>query len=754
MWGGDPLHEAALAAHNAGLCVVPPRQDGSKAPIEAWKRYQVERPTEQQLDAWYGDGELTGLGLICGRVSGGLEMLELEGRAVAEGLDRQFRELCEAAGLGEILDRILRGYTERTPSGGLHILYRVPTPLGNEKLARRPATAQELAAKPGDTTKTEIETRSEGGYTIVAPSNGKVHPEGGAWALQTGGFASIASITDRERDELWRVARMLDRMPPAPPRPAARTGDGRPGDIYNAQSDIQERTIELLERHGWTRVYDRQDGVTVMRRPGKREGVSATVGFAAAGVVHNYSSSVAELPVERSIDPFGVYAALEHAGDLRAAARALADRGDPVRILAGGEAPPDREIPPAEPSTWPEPPADAAYHGLAGELVRAVADHTEADPVAILGSLLATFGALAGHSRYIYQGSSQAANIYVALVGDSSSGRKGTAGSIVREIFNAAQAHWDSILVPGLGSGEGLIRRLKPDGEGKVEHRALVHETELGRLLASMAREGSTLSPMLRDGWDGVPLGRFLARSDALVTWHHVGVLAHITPVELRARLTGVDAANGFGNRFLWLAVRRTRLVAIPGNPRALVEPYAVQLRRAIDAAQQPAELAWTDAAAERWQWVYAELASRSRLGLAGSITARAEAQIVRLALIYALLDESPAVDEQHLEAGLAFWNYAERSARYLFGESTGNRHADLVLRLLKADGEVDRQTIKAETGLRLGAEIDELEALLLGAGLAVLATIPRPSGGRPRRVLRLPNGANGANGQGDAQSK
>ncbi|MEO8625619.1 MAG: DUF3987 domain-containing protein [Candidatus Limnocylindrales bacterium] len=743
--------ETALIAHSAGLSVVPPRQDGSKAPIEAWKRYQAERPSEEQLRAWYGDGELTGIGVICGRVSGDLEMLEIEGRAVDEGIESQFRDLATAAGLGELLSRILVGYAEKTPSGGWHLLYRVPTPLGNEKLARRPATADELVAKPGDTTKVLLETRGEGGFVITAPSNGRVHPAGGAWALQSGGFESIATITDHERDELWRVARMLDRMPAPAPRPRSRTGSDRPGDAYNARPDIQERTIELLERHGWTMVYARQDGVAVMRRPGKREGVSATVGYAAPGVVHNYSSSVAELPVERSIDAFGVYAALEHNGDISAAARALADvDGSSIRINSGNR----REAPPAEPASWPASPAEAAYHGLAGDVVRAVADHTEADPVAILGSLLATFGALAGHGRYLYQGSGQTANVYVALVGDSSSGRKGTAGSIVREIFNAALTGWDSILVPGLGSGEGLIRRLKPDADGNVDHRALVMETELGRLLASMAREGSTLSPMLRDGWDGVPLGRFLARSDALVTWHHVGVLAHITPIELRARLTGVDAANGFGNRFVWLAVRRTRLVAIPGNPRELIAPYAVQLRRAIDAAQDPAELVWTDAAAERWQWVYAELASRSRLGLAGSITARAEAQIVRLALIYALLDESPAVDVEHLEAGLAFWDYAERSARYLFGESTGNRHADLVLRILRADGEVDRQTIKSETGLRLGAEIDELEGLLVGAGLADLATIPRPEGGRPRRVLRLANGANGANGQGDAHPK
>lgn len=119
-----------------------------------------------------------------------------------------------------------------------------------------------------------------------------------------------------------------------------------------------------------------------------------------------------------------------------------------------------------------------------------------------------------GHGRTLYQGSAQAPNLYVVLVGDSSSGRKGTAGSVVREIFGAAYPGWEAILVPGLGSGEGLIGHINRESERAKEedrppeHRALVMESELGRLLTVMGRDGSTLSTTLRDGWDGAPLGR------------------------------------------------------------------------------------------------------------------------------------------------------------------------------------------------------------------------------------------------------
>lgn len=406
--------------------------------------------------------------------------------------------------------------------------------------------------------------------------------------------------------------------------------------------------------------------------------------------------------------------------------------------LAATEAP--GEPVPAIAAAWPEPPAEAAYHGIAGDIVRAVQDHTEADPVALLGTILATFGALAGRYCRIYQGAEQAANLYVALVGDSAVGRKGTAGSVGRAIFDAATPGWHSTLVPGLGSGEGLVTRLRTKPDGSTDHRALVYETEFGRLLTIMARDGSTLSPTLRDGWDGSPIGRFLAREADLITWHHVGMLAHVTPVELREKLTSTDAANGFGNRFLWLAVRRSHLEPFPVNPRGLVAPYTEALRWAVEEAQRPRDVAWSPAVAARWREEYAALADRPRLGLAGAITSRAEAQITRLALVYALLDRSEAVELVHFDAALALWDYARRSAVHIFGESTGNRHADLVLRLLRAGHELDRQTVKAETGLRLGADLDAVEAALVSAGLAESVDAARTDGraGRPRRVLRL----------------
>src|SRR5436190_20458949 len=81
----DLLHMAVAAALDAGLAVVPPKQDGSKMPLVPWKAYQAAPPTRDQVRRWYGHDGYFGLGLVTGAVSGGLEMLAPEGRAVDGG---------------------------------------------------------------------------------------------------------------------------------------------------------------------------------------------------------------------------------------------------------------------------------------------------------------------------------------------------------------------------------------------------------------------------------------------------------------------------------------------------------------------------------------------------------------------------------------------------------------------------------------------------------------------------------------------
>lgn len=396
-----------------------------------------------------------------------------------------------------------------------------------------------------------------------------------------------------------------------------------------------------------------------------------------------------------------------------------------------------REVLHNERNDWPTPPDEAVYHGLAGDIIRTIAPHTEADPIGMLGVFLTMFGHQAGDGPYVHQGSMQRTNIFTTLVGDTSIGRKGTATSAITALFRMWVQSHDSRFVYGLGSGEGLLTNLRQNAE---DPRALIFETEFGRMLIAMTREGSTVSPMVRNAWDGVPIGRDVANAShsATVRDHHVSILANITSGELAQKLATVESANGFGNRFLWLSVRRANL--LPFTPRLddYFAPFMNRLNNAIEYAKGTTEVHFSDAARVLWSMFYRERAEQPRTGFMASLTDRTEPYVVRLALLYALLDRSNYIEPEHLEAGIALAAYSERSAVYIFGDSTGDRHADALLAMLRDHSPIPWDEAKRDLGIRAKSEMDKTVLLLERSGRVREAKISRPGGGRPRRELEL----------------
>lgn len=151
--------EYARAYVAAGLCVIPIRPDGSKAPaLGSWKKYQSELPADADLALWFGDGR-NGIAVICGAISGGLEVLDFDAPELFDAWTRKVET--EAPGWLAKLPQV------RTPEGGTHLYFRVPVPPGNDKLAKN---------KTGK--KTLIETRGEGGYVLAPGSPPACHPTG------------------------------------------------------------------------------------------------------------------------------------------------------------------------------------------------------------------------------------------------------------------------------------------------------------------------------------------------------------------------------------------------------------------------------------------------------------------------------------------------------------------------------------------------------------------------------------------------
>ncbi|WP_203820537.1 phage/plasmid primase, P4 family [Paractinoplanes ferrugineus] len=327
-----------MAWFDAGCAVIPIRADGSKAPLVPWRSYMHTPPDRRQVEEWF-TGNPPGVAIVCGSSSSGLEMLELEGRAVDEGLGQALIDLLTQAGLADLWKRVTaHGYWERTPSGGVHILYRISDAEvdRNLKLARRPATEYELSIDATDKIKTLAETRGEGGYTIVAPSNGTVHETRRPWVALSGSTpARIPVISVTERAALLDAVRALDEMPPppltAPHRPAPpSTGQGiTPGDDFELRMDWSD----LLVPAGWTLVHT-AGRTRYWRRPGKSTGVSATTGRADDRDRLFVFSSSTVFETETPLTKFHVFAVLHHGGDHRAAARALRNDGYGRRLDA------------------------------------------------------------------------------------------------------------------------------------------------------------------------------------------------------------------------------------------------------------------------------------------------------------------------------------------------------------------------------------------------------------------------------------
>lgn len=237
-------------------------------------------------------------------------------------------------------------------------------------------------------------------------------------------------------------------------------------------------------------------------------------------------------------------------------------------------------------------------------------------------------------------------------------------------------------------------------------------------------------------------LNTLVKNSPAKATGAHVSIIAHITVDELARELTATEMANGFGNRFLFFCARRSKSLPEGGDLGAV--DWTPMINRLKDAISFPksgtvAALPLDLESRERWWRVYPGLTDRGT-SLFDAITSRAEAHVRRLAVIYAVLDREREVRIEHLEAALAVWDYAERSAAYLFGSSLGDPMADQVLSLLRRhpDGMSRTGITNALSRNKKADEIERALGVLSERGMAEMEKVQPPSGrGRPEERWR-----------------
>jgi hypothetical protein len=422
-----------------------------------------------------------------------------------------------------------------------------------------------------------------------------------------------------------------------------------------------------------------------------------------------------------------------------------------VRDLFEGAATFRRSAPGA---AWPEPLCAEAFHGLAGDVIDLIAPHSEADPAALLIQFLVAFGNAIGRGPFFeVEGDRHATNLFTVMVGETAKARKGTSWSRIRRLFTLADEAWVTGRVEsGLSSGEGLIwavrdpierqERIREGNETRYEtaisdpgvedKRLLVLEEEFASTLRVMGREGNTLSPIIRRAWDDGSLNSLVKNSPCRASGALISIIGHITAHELRQYLDRTEAGNGFANRFLFVCVRRSKLLPEGGClSDSDLAPMVRKIVQALASARRIQTVRRNGEAAVLWRTVYEEL-SEGRPGLLGAVISRAEAQTMRLAMLYALLDGSSLITATHLQAGLAVWEYCEASAKCIFGSVLGDPVADAILSALRSTPEGLSRTEISDLFRRNKDRTSIDQALSILATMGVARCVRDETGGRP----------------------
>lgn len=375
------------------------------------------------------------------------------------------------------------------------------------------------------------------------------------------------------------------------------------------------------------------------------------------------------------------------------------------RVEAAADSDYDAEleaIPLPEPPAMPRRPSLALSHGVIGDFMRRVEMETEAHPTALAASLIAATGSIIGRGPFFVVGCTpHYLNLFIAIVGNTGAGRKGTGADIIRDCVRQADPYWaERCQSPNLVSGEGVIDALrdrvtklvpvKGGGPDEFEHVVIDPGVEDKRLLITCAelvsafkagnRENSTLAQTLREAWDGKTLRTMAKNSARTATDPHLSIIGHATRHELLKVVREADVFGGSMNRFLWILSERARLLPFGGElddlgtvPQRIAD--VVAFARTVGRMRRSPE------ADRLWASVYGDLTTASGSELLAAVLSRGEAQALRLSMLMALAAGRSTIEADDLAAALDLWRYSAASARAIFA----GVHDELTQRVLDA---------------------------------------------------------------------
>jgi len=192
------------------------------------------------------------------------------------------------------------------------------------------------------------------------------------------------------------------------------------------------------------------------------------------------------------------------------------------------------------------------------------------------------------------------------------------------------------------------------DADVVHDPRLLIREGELTSILRVASRDGSVLSAVIRDAWDGrqlqnnVKKSRLVAPAGSMIT-----IVADVTLDELRRELHSSEIANGFANRFLFGVVRRTKKIARP--VQIDVSKHVEPIRDVLRWAQRiDSPIGFTEPGAQAWGAAYERLEDEA--------------------------EQAGGLAPNHIESALTVWDYSASSVRHIFASASGDPIADKIV--------------------------------------------------------------------------
>ncbi|MFX1705016.1 bifunctional DNA primase/polymerase [Chitinophaga sp. CC14] len=310
----ESLFKTACNYLRLGLSVI--AVDQNKAAVLPWQQFQHRLPTQAEIFKMCNYKGASGLALVCGQVSDGLEVIDIDLKYDLSGnLFQRLTENISSQNPG-LMERLL---ISQSRSKGIHLIYRCNRPGPGRHLARRPTTPKELKDKPKEKAKVLIETLGEGCIVVIPPTKG--------YSLLQGDYLHLPILSPQDANLLYHCSEAFNLYSPTrTPSPQVQVNYD-PGDLSNPFADFNFRgdIIGLLQSHGWRKLAEK-DNKTTFLRPGDTDKSISGSYHHIKGVFFTFSTST-EFENKKGYRPSTVFTILECDGNRSLARSKLLNLG-------------------------------------------------------------------------------------------------------------------------------------------------------------------------------------------------------------------------------------------------------------------------------------------------------------------------------------------------------------------------------------------------------------------------------------------